>query len=151
MRTRRKLSTALFGASILATVVFGRTIYNRKSSIDEEGSNWASVGRSYDEQGYSPLQDINEGSASKLGLAWSLDLDDEHTLEATPLAVDGTLYFTGQMAKIYAVDAVSGKLLWEYDPKAYEVRPAIFRKMFPANRGPAGRIASSESQSAARR
>jgi quinohemoprotein ethanol dehydrogenase len=126
----------LYGAGILlATVGCNGTTYDRKSAIDPEGGNWASVGRSYDEQGFSPLQDINEQTVPQLGLAWSLDLDDEHTLEGTPLAIDGTLYFTGQMAKIYAVDAVSGKLLWAYDPKAYEVRPKIFHKIFPANRG----------------
>ena len=62
-----------------------------------------------DESGYSRLDAINTQTIDKLGLAWSLDLDDERTLQATPLAVDGVLYFTGSYGNIYAVDGASGK------------------------------------------
>lgn len=79
------------------------------------------------------------------GSPWSLDLDEEHaSLQATPLAIDGVVYFTGFMSQIYAVDARSGNLLWKHDPEMWkhEDRTRIF---FPTNRGPAydnGRIFS---------
>ena len=69
-----------------------------------------------------------------LGLAWSLDLDGESTLEATPLAVDGVLYFSGSYAAVYAVDAVSGTLLWKYDPQTWK-HPAKMTGSLPVNRG----------------
>jgi quinohemoprotein ethanol dehydrogenase len=72
-----------------------------------------------------------------LGLAWSLDLPDEHVLEATPLAVDGVLYFTGSYAAVYAVDAVTGKLLWKFDPQVWKQNPAKLRFTLPVNRGAA--------------
>ena len=107
----------------------------QESGIDHKGLNWASGGRGYDEQHFSPLSQISVNNVSKLGLAWSLDLPGEHTLEATPLEVDGVLYFSGQMAKVYAVEATTGKLIWTFDPESYKTRPGHQRLLFPANRG----------------
>lgn len=99
------------------------------------GNNWPSGGGDYSEQHFSPLAQINESSIDKLGLAWSMDLDGEHTLEATPLAIDGVLYFSGQSAIVYAVDAVKGTLLWKYDPESGQKDPTRLRYALPVNRG----------------
>ena len=107
------------------------------------GANWASHAGGSDEAGYSQLKRINIANAKQLGLAWSLDLPGEATLEATPLAVDGVLYFTGSYATVYAVDGSSGKLLWKYDPQTWKVSPLKTLFNFAANRGVAyadGRI-----------
>lgn len=98
-------------------------------------ANWAGTGGPAGETHFSPLSTINSGNVAKLGLAWSLDLPGEHSLEAVPLAVDGVLYFTGQTSAVYAVDAVSGKLLWHYDPETYLRRPLHQRYVMPVNRG----------------
>src|SRR3546814_4958448 len=66
-----------------------------------------------------------------------MDLPGERTLEATPLAVDGVIYFTGSYAGVYAVDAASGKLLWKYDPQTWKVHPAKMGFGLPVNRGAA--------------
>ncbi len=98
-------------------------------------ANWSAVGGSADETGYSRLTQIDTGSIDKLGLAWSLDLPGEVTLQATPLAVDGVLYFSGSYAAVYAVDAVTGKLLWKYDPQTWKHNPMAMHFSFGANRG----------------
>jgi quinohemoprotein ethanol dehydrogenase len=56
----------------------------------------------------SPLASINENNVKELGLAWYLDLPDQQTLEGTPLAVNGVLYFSGTYGKTFAVDARTG-------------------------------------------
>ncbi|CAN7268965.1 PQQ-dependent dehydrogenase, methanol/ethanol family [Phenylobacterium sp. LjRoot225] len=98
-------------------------------------ANWTNPGGLVDESGFSRLEQINSGNAAKLGLAWALDLDGEVSLEATPLAVDGVLYFTGSQSKVYAVDAVSGKVLWTYDPQIWKRSRFKFRLNFGVNRG----------------
>jgi quinohemoprotein ethanol dehydrogenase len=106
-------------------------------------TNWASHGGGVDESGYSQLTQITPANVGKLGLQSYLDLDNEVTLEATPLAVNGTLYFTGSTGSIYAVNAVSGKLLWKYDPEIWKYSPVKQRDNFGSNRGVAyasGRI-----------
>jgi quinohemoprotein ethanol dehydrogenase len=97
--------------------------------------NWTAPGGAADEAGYSRLTDIDTGNVDRLGLAWSLDLPGEVTLEATPLAVDGILYFSGSYAAVYAVDASSGRLLWKFDPQTWKHNPMKMHIGFAANRG----------------
>ena len=97
--------------------------------------NWPGHGGSSDETAYSPLQQVNGANVGRLGLAWYLDLPGERMLEATPLAVNGVLYFTGSYATVYATDAVSGKLLWTYDPQIWKHGPQKLRYALPCNRG----------------
>jgi len=80
-------------------------------------SEWLTHGRTYDEQRFSPLEQINTSNVKTLGLAWYADLDTARGQEATPLVIDGTIYITTAWSEVKAYDAVSGKLRWEYDPK----------------------------------
>jgi quinohemoprotein ethanol dehydrogenase len=84
---------------------------------DQDPGNWLTVGRTYSEQRFSPLAKIDAGNVKQLGLAWFLDLDTHRGQEATPLIIDGVLYSTSAWSKVQAIDAASGKLLWQYDPK----------------------------------
>ena len=108
-------------------------------------ANWVAHGADPDETDFSQLDQIKAANVNGLGLGWWLDLPGEVSLEATPLAVDGVLYFTGSYGKVYAVDGVSGKLLWSYDPEIWKHNPAKMRLGFAVNRGVAyadGRIFS---------
>jgi quinohemoprotein ethanol dehydrogenase len=109
------------------------------------GAEWHTVNADSGETGYSRLDQINASNAGRLGLAWYLDLPGEATLQASPIEVDHRVYFTGSYATVYAVDAVSGKLVWKFDPKTWEHNPVKMNFGFGANRGAAyanGRIFS---------
>src|ERR1700719_867488 len=86
-------------------------------AADGDSANWLTYGRTYSEQRFSPLKQIDEQSVGKLGLAWSYDLETLRGVEATPLVKDGVLYTTSAWSLVYAFDAPTGKLLWQYDPK----------------------------------
>jgi quinohemoprotein ethanol dehydrogenase len=90
---------------------------DRIANADREPGNWMSHGRTYNEQRFSPLQAINDKNIAQLGLAWSYDLDTRRGQEASPLVVDGVMYFTTAWSKVVSLDAASGARLWEYDPK----------------------------------
>ena len=90
---------------------------DRIANADQEPGNWMSHGRTYSEQRFSPLQAINEKNVAQMGLAWSYDLDTRRGQEATPLVVDGVMYFTTAWSKVVSLDAASGARRWEYDPK----------------------------------
>ena len=85
--------------------------------IAADEGEWLSHGRTYDEQRFSPLKQINSDNVDRLGLAWSYRLPTSRGTEATPLVFDGVLYTTGPWSLVYALDARSGELLWSYDPK----------------------------------
>ncbi len=90
---------------------------DRIANPDGEPENWLSHGRGYDEQRFSPLKQINDGNAAGLGLVWRHDFDTNRGLEATPIVVDGIMFTTGAWSRVYALDAKSGELLWQYDPE----------------------------------
>jgi len=84
---------------------------------DREPGNWMTYGRTYDEQRFSPLNQVNDHNVSSLGLAWHYDLDTDRGQEATPIVVDGVMYFTSAWSKVFALNAATGELLWSYDPQ----------------------------------
>ncbi|MEJ0038236.1 MAG: PQQ-dependent dehydrogenase, methanol/ethanol family [Gammaproteobacteria bacterium] len=87
------------------------------SAKDDAANQWPSVGRTSEEQRFSPLAQINSGNVNKLGLAWYADFDTNRGQEATPLFIDGVLYLSTAWSKVKAYDARTGKLLWAFDPK----------------------------------
>jgi PQQ-dependent dehydrogenase (methanol/ethanol family) len=89
----------------------------RLTAADSDANNWLSYGRTYSEQRFSPLDQVNTGSVGQLGLAWHQQFDTDRGQEATPLVVDGTLYTTTTWSKVYAFDAATGAPKWSFDPK----------------------------------
>ncbi|MDE2303671.1 MAG: PQQ-dependent dehydrogenase, methanol/ethanol family [Sphingomonadales bacterium] len=103
-----------------------------KTPLPAPTTEWPAVNGNSDETGFSPLRQIDRATVGHLGLAWALDLPGETSLEAAPLEIGGKLFFTGSRARVYAVDALSGKIVWSFDPKTWQYNP---EKMGWANRG----------------
>ena len=95
------------------------SVDNARLADGSGGDDWAAFGRTYGEQHFSPLAEINDGNVTNLGLAWSFDLPSGNSVTG-PIAVDGVIYFASGYSIVHAIDAVSGKLKWSYDPKAPE-------------------------------
>jgi quinohemoprotein ethanol dehydrogenase len=130
---RRLLLAMAAMAAVLMTGSCGPSLNPQPEAGLGADANWSAPQGGPDEAGYSRLSEITPANVSGLGLAWSMDLPEEVTLESTPLAIDGTLYFSGGYAEVYAVDAVSGKLLWKFDPQSWKRQHAKFH--FGSNRG----------------
>jgi len=134
----RHVTAIVAGLAGIATLLNSADVSSKRPVASfGAGADWTAVGGNADESSYSRLTQITSANAGRLGLAWSLDLPDEVTLEATPLAVNGVLYFTGSYAAVYAVDGASGKLLWKYDPQTWKHNPDKMHFSFGANRGAA--------------
>ena len=97
--------------------------------------NWLAYGRDHSEQRFSPLDQINVDHAGKLGLAWALPLPEDRALVGTPLVVDGVMYFTGSYSVARAVDAKTGKLIWEYNPETLKHAGDRARMLWGWSRG----------------
>lgn len=89
----------------------------RVKAADDEPHNWLAHGRTYSEQRYSPLDEINDTTVGGLGLAWSYDTSTIRGLEASPIVVDGIMFTTGSWSKVFALNAKTGEELWTFDPK----------------------------------
>ena len=79
-----------------------------------DAADWLMWRRTFDAWGYSPLDKINRGNVDKLTLAWSIDLDAGPSQEGTPIVHDGVLYFPSPSDDTLALDAATGKKLWEH-------------------------------------
>jgi quinohemoprotein ethanol dehydrogenase len=111
------LDMRLFVFVCIATFAAGQGITDRDLNAAGSRNDWITAGRDYAETHYSPLHDINTSNVKRLGLAWSLDMETKRGLEATPIVVNGVMYVTGAWSVVYAVDAVTGKRLWRWDPE----------------------------------
>ncbi len=86
-------------------------------AADSEPQNWLAHGRTYSEQRYSPLDQINVDNVGELGLAWSYEMYTHRGLESSPIVVDGFMFVTGNWGITHALDARTGEELWVFDPE----------------------------------
>ncbi len=94
-----------------------RPVDHNRLLKDEESSDWLTYGRTYFEQRFSPLRQVNKSTVGTLGLAWWVQFDTSRGQEATPLVADGVIYTTTAWSKVYAFDARTGRQLWTFNPK----------------------------------
>ena len=76
-------------------------------------ADWLMISRTFDQQRYSPLDQINKGNVGRLRMAWARGLPNG-TQESTPIVYRGVMYLIAPGASIQAVDATNGDLIWEY-------------------------------------
>src|SRR5580700_864243 len=89
----------------------------RLLAAGDDSANWITYGRTYDEQRFSPLKQIDATNVGQLKLAWHYELPaDARAQESTPLIIDGVMYVTGAWSTVFALDARTGPELWSYDP-----------------------------------
>ena len=111
--------------TVLALCAWGLTCAAAESrAVDDAAiadvgntAEWLTYGRNHNEQRFAPLDEINSGNVAGLKLDWYLDVPDAVGLVSTPLVADGVMYFVGSRNIARAVDAVTGELLWTYDPE----------------------------------
>ena len=99
----------------------------RETSFTNKGQ-WANYGNDPVGMRYSPIDQINIDNVTQLNVAWTYQSGELETyegtevaskaaFEATPLMIDGILYFSTPTNRVIAVDAGSGREKWVYDPK----------------------------------
>ena len=129
MQTQRIFGLALVALAVIAAVALYFSPTSAKTAVKPAdvnaeriaadaltGTNWLVNGRTNDSKHFSPLKQINASNVSNLGLAWYLEYDGMMGIVSEPIVVDGIIYISAPLSKVYAVEAVSGKLLWKFDP-----------------------------------
>lgn len=89
---------------------------------------WRCYGGDPGARRYSALKQINRENVPDLKVAWTHHTGDTRerpstTIECTPLVVDGVMYITTALVQVRALDAATGKQLWNFDPFAGERVP----------------------------
>jgi membrane-bound PQQ-dependent dehydrogenase (glucose/quinate/shikimate family) len=91
------------------------------------GQEWHSYGGDPGGARYSTLEQINRTNVARLQVAWTYKTGDSSdgkgaspvrsAFEATPLVIDGVMYFPTSFNRLIALDAETGRQLWAFDPK----------------------------------
>jgi alcohol dehydrogenase (cytochrome c) len=86
---------------------------NTTTLLNPPADSWPSYHGDYSGQRHSALTQITPRNVRNLGLSWAFQTNQTATIKASPLLVDGILYFTVP-DNLWAVDARSGHMLWHY-------------------------------------
>jgi len=125
----RRSSTVLLGFVLWALVVIScRGPFDRPSPSPEAeirtATEWPSYGGDPGGLRYSPLNGIGRHNVDGLEVAWVYHhgdvADRDHPLgvsafQATPIVVDGMLYFSTPFGRVVALDPATGAEHWAYD------------------------------------
>jgi alcohol dehydrogenase (cytochrome c) len=96
--------------------------FERLLRARSEPHNWLTYYGAFDGQRFSALDQINRENVESLKLAWVFQTGvigliatpATYALEATPIVVDGVMFLTGWDGYVWALDAASGDMLWQY-------------------------------------
>jgi len=94
-------------------------------------SDWLMLRHDYSATSYSPLDQISAANVKTLKLAWMWPMREGGTNQPAPLVYRGTLYLANTGGIVQALDARTGKLIWEHRVGA-DVAPrglALYRNM----------------------
>ena len=128
--------SALFGALLLAGLVAStaaaQVTPQRLLDAAKEPENWLMYSGDYAGRRYSTLAQINKDNASSLVAKWAYQTMAGGKFETTPLVADGVVYATGADDRAFALDARSGRPIWQYQRALpQDIRPCCGR----VNRG----------------
>lgn len=86
-------------------------------------SGWTAYNGGINGDHYSPLAQINRGNVAQLHEVWRYDTGDKGQLQTNPLIVGATLYAYTPTGKVFALDAATGKRLWQFDSGEKDSQP----------------------------
>src|SRR5580700_5999636 len=99
-------------------------------------ADWPHYGGTQLSWRYTSLDQINSGNVKNLAPAWIFQTGDyAENLQSTPIVVDGTMYLITPRARVFALDAATGRLIWEYSYSATRTAIPGSAGTFVANRG----------------
>ena len=108
---------------------FTLTIYNCVGT-NEKYTNWETYQGDSGRNQYSSLKQINKSNVGGLEVAWKYKTNDKlrsnSQIQCNPIVVDNVLYGTSPSIKLFALNAATGELLWEFDPEL-EFSPHVNR------------------------
>jgi alcohol dehydrogenase (cytochrome c) len=126
------LSPYFFTSFLLASSLSAQVTAQRLLDSAKEPQNWLMYSGDYAGRRHSTLDQINTSNASSLVPKWAYQTMGVGKFETTPLVVDGVLYGTGADDRAFALDARSGRPIWQYQRALPpDVRPCCGR----VNRG----------------
>ena len=136
MKLSMNPALAIFTALLLSPAAVAQSLpayqpVTAERLLNPEAENWLMYRRSYDSQGYSPLDQINTTNVAKLKTVWSAATDLREGHQAPPIVNNGYMYVSTPQNNVLAFNARDGELLWRYRRRL----PEDLFQFHPTNRG----------------
>jgi alcohol dehydrogenase (cytochrome c) len=96
-----------------------------------EPGNWMLYRRTYDGQGYSPLDQINTTNVKNLTPVWTFSTGVVEGHEAPPIVNNGVMFVATPMGQVIALNAKTGDEYWRYKREL----PDDLFQLHPTSRG----------------
>ena len=106
--------------------------FDRLVAADREPQNWLTYSGNFAAHQHSSLNQINASTVGRLQPRWMYQMRTTHKGESTPLVVDGIMYLTRSPNDVIALDAATGRKLWQFD---YKLPPKVIVCCGQVNRG----------------
>lgn len=114
-------------AAAIGVTAFGATLARAASAPPQAASaalpqfvDWRYYGNDLLNRRYQDVDQINPGNVESLQPAWVFHtglIDEETSLEVSPIVVHGTMYVTSALSDVFALNAITGEQLWAYHPE----------------------------------
>ncbi|MGE5158589.1 MAG: pyrroloquinoline quinone-dependent dehydrogenase [Gemmatimonas sp.] len=95
----------------------------------KDTANWILPAGDYSGNRQVAEKEISKENVDRMKVAWTFKIPEKGPIEAAPIVWDGMIYITSNKDDVYAIDAKTGELKWQYNPKPIQLTG------FPRNRG----------------
>lgn len=110
--------------AVLACIVAALVAVLHRRRLPGNDTNWAAYNGGVDGDHYSHLTQINRTNVQRLRIAWRYDTGETGNIETNPLIVDGRLFACTPGGSIFALDAATGRRLWQFNSGVPNSQPS---------------------------
>jgi alcohol dehydrogenase (cytochrome c) len=128
MLTAGIATTLAVGGGSLAQTVPGPSMEDLLKA-DNDSANWILPAHNYSANRQVEESEIGPQNVDQMKVAWTFKLPGNDPVETAPIVWDGTVYVTSGRDDVFALDAKTGEVKWQYRPNARQ------QVGFPRNRG----------------
>lgn len=94
---------------------------------EDNAADWPRYHRLDNGWRHSPLTTINKENVGQLEVAFIHQIGEiANGMQATPIVLDGVIYYVGPNNNVFAVNGQSGKTIWHYKPELDPVVDEVF-------------------------
>src|ERR1700674_1463569 len=137
MTMKQLLLSSLVASTCLVPITAGAAPIENYSPVtadrlkNPEPGNWMHYRRTYDGQGYSPLDQINTSNVKNLTPVWTFSTGVVEGHEAPPIVNNGVMFVATPMGQVIALNAKTGDEYWRYKRQL----PDDLFQLHPTSRG----------------
>jgi alcohol dehydrogenase (cytochrome c) len=121
----------LLGLPSTAAEIKNYSMVTKERLLNPEPGNWMHYRRTYDGQGYSPLDKINASNVQDLVPVWTFSTGVVEGHQAPAIVNNGVMFISTPENQVIALDAKTGEPIWRYKREL----PDDLFQLHPTNRG----------------